>query len=613
MIQLFIDQTELNLSEDLEFQLIDSNPLITETGEYSFDITISLLEPRNAKAFRHINRINNNDVKTEYDADLIIDLVVRKGTATVLSHTDSTVTIQLLFGNAEMNFSIEEDKKIWELDWGTWDTDISFELALDTIRNPHYTRNYVCTPVMVGETIVNDYSLRRNNNETFTGAYINGVDNVIPQPYLLYYINRLPALLGFSLNTNILNSDSRAQKMFVLNAVNSNRYADALPDMTISEFVDEIENFFNVRFLVNGRTKEMSIVRLKEALQQKKTVPLKNVINSYERTMGSEVSGSRLGFTRISYDVGNAGMYRFLKLSDEIVEKCQIREYPTLDDFRADFQNIPTSDTRRFIIYRIIEDGHDYIFGHSGDQINLRNIFFLPRLPSVITYSPSFFNVNKLKDSEQGSDESVLKLRLVPAEFRQVQKMGPVGNSVPQPIHYQMPKSSIDNIFQPQSQDIIETIEEGVIEVSRTRNIETAFFAGMLRACIGRFDVVGGSRWRDDLLTHYPYSNIDVLPEFAFRNLSGSMQFTQWLDEEWKVQVKHCFKLNGENNILSDYQTEQFLDMSKEYVFTALDSREIDSDNIFEYNGQRYMPIRFERKASNTKKHPVTGYFYRMV
>ena len=603
MIQLFIDQTELNLSEDLEFQLIDSNPLITETGEYSFDITISLLEPRNAKAFRHINRINNTGIKTEYDADLIIDLIVRKGTATVLSHTDATVTIQLLFGNAEMNFSIEDDKKIWELGWARRPANISFEFALGTLQNPSYIQNWVCAPVMVGDEIINKYTIPDSVSSTVanTNVPIIGVENIIPQPYLLYYINRLPDLLGFSLKANTLNNDLRAQKMFILNTVDSDRYADALPDMTISEFVQEVENFFNVRFLVNRQTKEISIVRLKESLQTKKTVTLKNVINSYERTIGSEADRNRLGFTRIGYDIGNDGMYRYLKLSDEILEKCEIKEYETLDDFlMAVSIEISVLDRDKHIIYRVKETSVDYIFTSPPQEI----------LFSRGTTIGFFHNVNKLRDYGV-EDVSILNLKIVPAQIKPAtiivrhRDWSAGGASNWDEIKdYQIPVSSLNSTHSITQTNLIIDIEDGLIEVPRTKNLEVAFITGILRTS-DNAPTLQDPFYR----LFYPFSHIDNLPEFSRPNAP----FHFWLQTEWIPKVTETFRLNGKDSILSKYQTEQFLDMSKEYVFTVLDSPEIDSDNIFEYNGQRYMPIRFERKASNKIKHPVTGYFYRML
>ena len=61
MIQLYINNHEIVLPDDLEIDLIDNNPLITDTGEYSLDITISLLEPKNAIAFGHLYRVNKTD------------------------------------------------------------------------------------------------------------------------------------------------------------------------------------------------------------------------------------------------------------------------------------------------------------------------------------------------------------------------------------------------------------------------------------------------------------------------------------------------------------------------------------------------------------------------
>ena len=217
MIQLFVNNQELLLPSDFSITLIEENPIITANGEFTLDISLSLLEPMNAKAFGFLNRVNKYfapDYKKDAPAYMIIDGAARYGKIIVLSNTDIEVTFQFIAGNSALNYDLrKDDRKIWEVDWGTIPEAISFETALDSIKRngycvffrppttrPHYN-NFVCTPIHstdgTNPIIINNYTL---GGQTDADPYaINGGSKFIAQPYLLYYINKIADVLGFSL------------------------------------------------------------------------------------------------------------------------------------------------------------------------------------------------------------------------------------------------------------------------------------------------------------------------------------------------------------------------------------------------------------------------------
>ena len=74
MIQLFANSHELLLPDDFSFTLISENSLITNNGEFTLDIELSLLETINSKAFGHIERLNKVDIPKSWDGKIIIDV-----------------------------------------------------------------------------------------------------------------------------------------------------------------------------------------------------------------------------------------------------------------------------------------------------------------------------------------------------------------------------------------------------------------------------------------------------------------------------------------------------------------------------------------------------------
>jgi len=459
--------------------------------------------------------------------------------------------------------------------------------------------------------ILNDY-LIEDGALWHTPSRIYDIKDTAMQPYILYYINKLPELLGFSLKNNVLNDDDRAKKMYIVNSVQSLYYAHALPDMTISEFVTEIENFFNVRFIVNKQNREMSIVRLKEDIQRKKVVKLKNVIDSYERNIESlEEHKTRLGFTKIGYDLNISGWNRYTKLSDDVVERSEIRNFGTQNQLVSSF--FSESDKNKYIIYRNLSELQDFIF---TDEPSERIFFMLVRKTQSTLYDTQIYHVNKLAD--RGNDDShALILKLVPAqiagEIKEVAFTEGQGGDHKSEFPYQLPVSSNSvSIFSEQS--MLETIQDGEKMIPRTSNIEVSLFCGMI-------PTLNLMTYSPELLNGilYPFSCIDYYPEYGTKFYSTNHQsdftyFLNWVRNSFTPSVPSSMRLVGDTNFVDDYSIISFLDMSKEYVFEIKDDVDLDADNIFEYNGINYMPIQFERRIKNSGvKNNVIGSFYRML
>lgn len=127
MIELFLDDKPAVLTENVNIKLTKENVYFTKTGSYTYDIELPLQVKENRSIFGNINRKDVETSNTDYHAVLRVDNVtLLDGKAVINQVTDTTVKIQLLGGNSEMNFYTKgENIYVDELDLGDWENEMS--------------------------------------------------------------------------------------------------------------------------------------------------------------------------------------------------------------------------------------------------------------------------------------------------------------------------------------------------------------------------------------------------------------------------------------------------------------------------------------------------------
>ena len=113
MTQLFIRTgngrpwLEAALPSDFRFKLTVDNTFFTRSGEYSGEIELPLSGcPDNLRIFGHINRLDVSRRSVVFDARLVVNnRSVVVGSVTVLECNEQMVKVQLLGGNAAVNFN----------------------------------------------------------------------------------------------------------------------------------------------------------------------------------------------------------------------------------------------------------------------------------------------------------------------------------------------------------------------------------------------------------------------------------------------------------------------------------------------------------------------------
>ena len=583
MIEFYIENeglyNEVILPDDFSFTWIENNPEINNEGDFTLDMTVSLEVAQNKIAFGMIDRLANTSITISANAKIVEDGVTRYGTMTISKPTDLNVSFQFLSGNSELNYLAKSEDKIYTLNWGE-ELEITVERALDSINNWHWTNKFVCCPVKAGTSILNEYNLDLT-------AVTDGL--IVMQPYLLYYITKLPELLGYTMGDNVLLADERAQRMYLVNPVDSLKYADCLPDMTIREFIKAIEDFFNVSFIVLGQTKTLSIVRTKTEMATKKRVKI-TPINGFERDLSDDSSAFKFGYTKISYNLPGSNYFSYHRLADDIVAKCTIEEFFNIrpEGYTTDKLNIlrNTADKRDWINTSAKHEfpGYQLMFPGTG----------------VVYYS---YNVNRLADYGTSS-KNVLSLNLTPsAIYKGTQKaIDYADNNSTFNVHYTMPESS-NSYLLVENKTIFEMIEGDKGDIVRSSNLEVCMYSGRFKIEKSFTGSHSGTLIRN--YVNYPCSNID-LPQWE----DGGVYY-EIIDP---LPAFKTMRLVGDDGVVADYRPEVLIDPSLKYIFYFEDRPDRNVNCIFYVESAYYMPISIEHiKTKKSRSSLLKGTFYRML
>ncbi len=608
MIRFFANNYELVLPEDFSTKVIDENALITRNGEYTLDMTLSLLEKNNALAFGFPQRLNALNLPREVDARMIYNLKVTFGRFIVLPNsTNTTITVQFVAGNSEMNFLAKESRKIWELDFGTEDA-VDYERALFSIKHPGYGEviendevigfnKFVCVPVKFANMIANDYTIQPQIYNV-QNAEIDGVNNIVIQPYWMYYISTLPELLGFEVIENVLLNDELAKELFIPNTVKSLKYSDALPDLTISEFIDAVEEFFNVFFFVT-KDRKCLILNRNSYIENKSVLKLRNVLDNYKRENENENENVDVDNLSISYDLGSDGYLKYQKLKQDIIDVSSVMQYAN----RTEMKNSITSDMlNKFILHKTINDGFEYVFTPSP-QLNIYRVG-IPFTGNDCIY------VNKFKDSSQSENPKVLTVKPLPFTYiertaiTQVKFSGMDPENVYWTLPYQLPFVN-SNLYTQNNQVLLNAIESSLETIPRINNLEIAIYSGMIN--LYPIEVL------------YPYPYVDNHPEHwmiqadidSVDSPTFEGNFNEWITNVYKPVCSKTLRLSGSDGIFERYFNNLKYDQQTMYEFIIEDNTDLITTNLFEFNNQVYIPVKFERTVSKGQSL-VRGYFYRM-
>ena len=531
-----------------------------------------------------------------------------------------------------------------------------------------WNQNYVCCPVLIGDKIVNDYLIGTQANEfNFVESFYN-VSNEVPlsagnyytlktaiaavpsgirtlqfviefytdastlvryqynftyltqwesedcwfeksrkiimMPYLLYYVNKLPELLGYELKENVLNNDDVAKHMYLLNASETYNYSDALPDISILEFIESVETFFNVTFVVNSKDKTIRIQNYSLFINSNQALKMNNAIDEFESELKEKLYSSKLNITKVNYDTSTEMFYQYHNLSEEVLSACEIKEFPNFNALENFARTLALSDHP--IIYRDIEKQHDYFYVDINRAIGT-TLSYNTESPNVSQFN-RLYRINKFRS--WGNDTSnQITLKIQPASIFINKKYYAYtyssGNNRFIDIEYQLAKSS-NTYYKVENYGFVELVEDGIKEIPRLSKLEVALYSGNIQLY---------NLYNEPQLITYPFSHVDNTPEYTVKGVSfgtTSAIFLNWVNNVFNQHITTSLRLIGVDGIVNRYIYNHSVDTSRTYSFEFDDNNEVIPDRLFINNNLEYMPIRLERQISNKKRTRLIGYFYRM-
>ena len=332
-MKLIIDNHEILLEDGFSTEYIQENPLFTKNGSYTLNIDIPLNFPQNLEAFSFISRKDISSYPKGRKAFLWNGSeLLLTGTEVILSVEDRIVSIQIISDNSELNY-ITSERNIRDLNFGSMP---GVEQGY-TVTSDIYPTVNVQFPSCVSKRPSGDLKrtlIYDEHNKLFDGKLRVPIDGsrgvrgglVRPFPFLLYYIEKLIELLGYNLKVNELRENELACRILVTNEYANwylrYRFNDMLPDWTVTEFITNIENFFNCIFVKNENDNSISILNIKRYLETQSSthyIDNSSVIGDIDKEFDSDGFTAH-NYVNVKYDLPNSKFYKYADIDDEILE-----------------------------------------------------------------------------------------------------------------------------------------------------------------------------------------------------------------------------------------------------------------------------------------------------
>ena len=109
MIELFINNTLVDLPTDFSVEIQYDNPYFTKSSDFSLDVDIPLTSINNRMIFGHINRLDVAKKDITFPCLMRVNqITVFVGDATIIKINPKIVTLQFLGNNSSLNFFSDE-------------------------------------------------------------------------------------------------------------------------------------------------------------------------------------------------------------------------------------------------------------------------------------------------------------------------------------------------------------------------------------------------------------------------------------------------------------------------------------------------------------------------
>lgn len=413
MITLHIDGVPVVTKSGSTIKLVRENPIFTEAGDYTFDITLPLAGcPQNQRAIglRHRPEVRLDDLCGKRLPFVLQTTVLRiDGTAVVTSVNQDEAKVQLLAGASDLNVSATTpqgtDVYIDEMDLGrAYDEEAKDYYAEGDryIEGKPYTlpprvklRQWVqesandeqiygtagvtdCVLFPVWSSADAGFANARGLREYFvegtkteeeyrypitnpSGTYDDGLV-FAAQPYLVVIIERVLAALGYHVDRNEIRG-TWMQDIFVANTRSEYKFANVLPHWTVREFLDEVRRFFGVSIVVPKSGVAEIIRRANYYNAASSVISLTEVSDEHSADIDDDEDGGK-DISTANVDYERPDTDDMLRLPDEVWENAIVKVFSS-ETILVQWaeQNIP-QDKRETSAWLLVDEEHCRTFAY---------------------------------------------------------------------------------------------------------------------------------------------------------------------------------------------------------------------------------------------------------
>ena len=138
--------------------------------------------------------------------------------------------------------------------------------------------------------------------------------------------------MGYEITENALH-DTMFAKVYIVNAVDTLKYNEMLPNWEVNKFLTEVEKWCNIFFVVDQANKQIRIMKLFTFYQNADTFEVKNdlIIDYIEKNYDDDNSFDQL-YENIKYNVPGSQHYEYSVLNPDLISACEKRHYASYNE-----------------------------------------------------------------------------------------------------------------------------------------------------------------------------------------------------------------------------------------------------------------------------------------
>lgn len=247
------------------------NPRVSNSGEYTYDVSFPLDVDENAEAFGLMGRVDVSKSRLfDYDDCKLFgsNKLLIVGVGTVTGITDKELKLQIVGGKSSINYRLERDN-LW-IDQMNFPDVVTAEdkAALDCRRLEVATSALNSKPYLgdgiayAGFTVGNTTTGEAYNAFTLTPP-ASSYDDYIARPMYMANLMRVMryvfSALGYTVQRNVFET-SPWDQLYIVHINKSKTIAGMLPHWKAKTLLDEFKLLFNANYIIDEINKTVSIV-----------------------------------------------------------------------------------------------------------------------------------------------------------------------------------------------------------------------------------------------------------------------------------------------------------------------------------------------------------------